>query len=39
MDVGQATNSLRHTSLNIKRNVLAPINEKSKEKWSDFRQG
>lgn len=36
---GQALNRLCYPSLNIKRRVLAPVSEKSKEKWSDFRQG
>lgn len=32
MEVGWATNRLCHPSLNIKRHVLAPVFEKSKEK-------
>lgn len=39
LDVGQAMNRLCYASLNIKRHNLAPINDKSKAKWSDFRQG
>lgn len=39
MEVEQAKNRLCHPSLNIKRHILAPVYEKSKEKWFDLRQG